>query len=281
MIKWTVMCLGVLLVLTACGGETQDAQNVPAEDSGEEISEAPVDDGGDDVAEEVVLYPEGTVDPETVSPDVAIPAVDLYREFFAWDGMEVTLAGYPYIWYGDSAVVENELSLDSSPESNDEIVSAGTWQDSGRVVYRGEIVALRGTVTSQWSRPRLEDAVFVDPPEELIRLETSPHAYAGEPIPVDQFAELYNTWIGREVVVSGHYHSTTTSTTDYGVTVRVDLADPDDTYTKLIGCEMAGEVPEEVNEAMLENRSGVQIRGTVSGSTFGKVDLEDCVIVNR
>lgn len=279
--KWAALSLGVLLVLTACGGETQDEQGVPAEDSGEEITEVPVEDGGEDVAEPVVLYPEGTVDPETVSPDVVIPAVDLYREFFAWDGMEVTLAGYPHIWYGDSAVVENELSLVSSPESTDEIVSAGTGQDSGRVVYRGEIIALRGTAAADWTGPWLEDAVFVDPPEELLPVETSPHAYAGEPIPADQFAELYNTWLGREVVVSGHYHSTTTSTTDYGVTVRVDLADPDDTYTKLIGCEMAGEIPEEVNEAMVANRSGVQIRGTVSGSSFGMVELEDCVIVNR
>lgn len=281
MFRLTAIILGALLVLTACGGQSQEERDVPVEGDVEDISEIPVEDDGEDVAETVVLYPEGTVDPETVSPDAAITATDLYREFFAWDGMEVTVAGYPLIRYGDSVVVGNELSLVGSPESTDEIISAETGQDSGRAVSRGEIVALRGTATSQWSKPRLEEAVFVDAPEELLPVETSPHAYSGEPIPADQFAELYNIWVGKEVLVSGHYHSTTTSTTDYGVTVRVDLSDPDDTYTKLIGCEMAAEVPEEVNEAMVANRSGVQIRGTVTGTSFGMVELEDCVIVNR
>lgn len=275
------MCFSALLVLTACGGDSQDERTVPVEESEGGAAEVQVEEVEEEVTEAVVLYPEGTIDPETVSPEEVIPAAGLYREFFAWDGMEVTLAGYPLIRYGDSVEVSNELMLVSSPESTDEVVGAETGQDAGRTVYLGEIIALRGTAGSQWSRPRLEGAVFVDPPEELLPVETSPYAYAGEPIPVDQFAELYNAWLGREVVVSGYYHSTTTSTTDYGVTVRVDLADPEDTYTTLIGCEMAGEIPEEVTEAMVENRSGVQIRGTVTGSIFGMVELEDCVVVNR
>ena len=87
--------------------------------------------------------------------------------------------------------------------------------------------------------------------------------------------------LGKEVTVEGHYHSTTTSTTSYGFTVRVDLSSATDTYTKLVGCEMAGEIPEASSEALSAGRDGVIIKGTVAGESFDRVGLEGCVLVNR
>jgi len=92
---------------------------------------------------------------------------------------------------------------------------------------------------------------------------------------------MFNVWMGKELIVEGYYNSTTTSTTDYGVTVRVDLSDPDDTYTKYVACEMIDEIPEEVNSLMVENREGTLIRGTLAGESFDMVGLDSCVIVNR
>ena len=71
--------------------------------------------------------------------------------------------------------------------------------------------------------------------------------------------------------------STTTSTTDYGVTIRVDLGDPDDIYAKYVGCEMISEPP----EALADDRYGVQIRGTIVGESFDMVALEECELLNR
>jgi hypothetical protein len=111
---------------------------------------------------------------------------------------------------------------------------------------------------------------------------TSPYVYDGEtPLPVSDFYGFFNAWKDRVVLVEGYYHSTTTSTTDYGVTVRIDLAEPDDIYTKYVACEMTGEIPEGSDSLLVAEREGVRIRGTLTGESFGMVGLEDCVLVNR
>jgi hypothetical protein len=65
------------------------------------------------------------------------------------------------------------------------------------------------------------------------------------------------------------------------VTVRVDLSDPDNTSAKVVECEMAEAVSEDVNENMVASRRGVQIRGVITGTSFRNVALENCRVVNR
>lgn len=267
------------LVLLAGCGENQ----TPAQDTGqtnESVTENTAEEPAE-VVEEVVLYPEGTIDPSCVEPGTVITASELNDSFFAWDGKEVTLAAYPYIWYGDSTTVDDELLLVIEPESTDDLARANFDENSGEVVYRGEIVALRGTFEAGYFGPELNSAQFVDPPENLEWIETSPYIYNGEPIPVDQFSAIYAPWEGKEVTVEGYYNSTTTSTLSSGVIVRVDLSSPDNTTRKLVACEMAEEIPEAVSEAMAANRAGVQIRGTVANESFNMAGLENCVVVNR
>jgi hypothetical protein len=60
-----------------------------------------------------------------------------------------------------------------------------------------------------------------------------------------------------------------------------DLAHPDDIYSKFVACEMLEEIPAESNENMLNNRDGVQIRGTIAGESFNMVGLEGCTLLNR
>lgn len=261
-----------LLLIAACGGGEAPA----AETADQEVINEPVD-----IAEEPVLYPEGTIDPSAVETGAVIAATDLNSSFYAWEGQEITLAAYPYIWYGDSTVVETELKLVLEPESTDDLARVNFDETQDRFVYRGEIIAVSGTFEAKWFGAELNSARFVDPPEDLQWIETSPYVYQGEPIPVDQCSALFNPWTGREVVVEGYYNSTTTSTTDYGVTIRVDLSDPDNTGNKLVACEMAEEIPEETAAAMSDNRNGVQIRGTVADESFNMVGLENCVVVNR
>lgn len=284
--KTALILILSLLLLAACGGGEEPVENEGTEtpeEIAEDNGETPADVASEpvEIVEELVLYPEGTIDPAAVEPGTVIAATALSRSFYAWEGKEVTLVAYPYIWYGDSAIVEMDLKLVIEPESTDELARVNFDDDPQMVVYRGDLVALTGTFEAGWYGPELNSARFVDAPEDLTWIETSPYIYDGEPIPVDQFTELYNPWIGREVVVEGYYNSTTTSTTDYGVTVRVDLSNPEDSYDKLIACEMAEEISEELNTAMVENREAVQIRGTIADESFGMVGLENCVVVNR
>ena len=59
------------------------------------------------------------------------------------------------------------------------------------------------------------------------------------------------------------------------------LASPDDIYTKYVACEMTGEIPEPAATTIVEDREGVQIRGTITGESFDMVGLEGCTLLNR
>ena len=271
--------ISLLLLLGSCG-EGEEVQSSDAADTQvDEVVPEPVDE----VVEEGPLYPEGTLDPTVITADTPIAASSLYEAYFAWDGMQVTLAGYPFIWYGDSTVIEDEIRLVADPESTDELATAFFAEPLNRTVLRGEILAVQGTLEMSWTGDiEIADAAIVEPPAVIEPLETSSWVYDGTtPIPVDQFFELFNAWMGKEVTVEGYYHSTTTSVTDYGTTIRVDLSHPDDTYTKYVACKMDAEIPATSDESMVNNREGVQIRGTVTGESFDMVCIEGCTLVNR
>jgi len=279
-----VAALLAVALAAGCGdGEPADT----AGDAGEggETAEETAETTGEEEAvevEEVVLYPEGTLDPGQVTAETPVQAWALKEAYFAWDSMEVTVAGYPYIFYGDSTVLEGEIALRDSPESEEELVTVIFEEPPNVTVAGTDLVAARGTGLLSWTGDlEVTGAELAEPPDELLTVETSPYVYDGvTPIPAGQLAELYTAWVGREVTVEGYYHSTTTSTTDYGTTIRVDLAHPEDTYTKYVGCEMAEPIPEETESLMVADRAGVRIRGTVAGESFGNVGLESCVIVS-
>ncbi|MCD4846995.1 MAG: hypothetical protein K8R76_02255 [Candidatus Aegiribacteria sp.] len=267
-----------LLLVTGCGGDQPQTDDTAG---GNVIPEETADETVEEAVEEAPLYPEGKLNPAMVTPDVAVDAWELNDSYFAWMGKEITLVAYPYIWYGDDTVVEDELRLVADPESTDELATAIFNEPLNKTVMRGEIISVRGIVEEGWNGPELTGAVFIDPPESFERVETSPWVYTVEPIPVDQFSEMFNVWMGKEVTVEGYYHSTTTSTTDYGTTIRIDLADPEDTYTKYVACEMLEPLSAVSESLIVADRVGVQIRGTIGDAFFDRVKLEGCVLLNR
>ena len=280
-ISVVVVSLSLLLVLGCGGGDQPQTDETAGDVIPGEAADETVDEVIEEVVEEAPLYPEGKLDPSAVTPDVAVDAWALNEAYFAWMGMEVTLIAYPYIWYGDDTVVEDDLRLVADPESTDELATANFDEPQNRTVMRGEIIALWGVVEEGWYGPELTGAVFIDAPDAFERVETSPWVYTDEPIPVDQFNEMFNAWVEKEVTVEGYYHSTTTSTTDYGTTIRIDLADPEDTYTKYVACEMLEPLSSVSESLIVADRAGIQIRGTIEGESFGVVGLEGCVLLNR
>jgi len=268
-----------LLLMPGCGGGDQQQTD---DTTGDVISGEAADETVDEeIVEESFLYPGGKLDPALVTPDVAVDTRALNEAYFAWVGKEVTLVAYPYIWYGEDVVVEDRLRLVDDPESTDELATAIFDEPVNRTVMRGEIIAVRGIVEEGFTGPELTGAIFVDAPDAFERVETSPWVYDGEPVPVDQFNEMFNVWIGKEVTVQGHYHSSTTSTTDYGVTIRIDLTHPEDTNTKLVACEMMESLSDVSDSLIVADRDGVQIRGTIADPFFDRVMLEGCTLLNR
>ncbi len=158
-----------------------------------------------------------------------------------------------------------------------------TFPDSLNLrIAADELLTVSGTVDYSWTgRIELVEGTVVTDAVLIDISEVSPYTYDGtSAVEAQAFFDLFNAWIGMEVTVEGYYFgSTTSSGADYHI-VRIDLQDPE-TRDKCAACEMTGEIPEDVSNAMLENRDGVQIRGTIAGESFSIVGLEGCELVNR
>lgn len=283
--KYSAILVIAGLLLLACGGGEDPASQPDGTDSGAvtEDRDVTIDETPVETAPPP-LYPEGTLDPTLITADTPVNVVALYVAYYAWDGKKVTLEGYPRIPYIDTMIVEDELELVAEPGDREALATISFTDFPGITVRSDQLVTVTGTVEYYWTGDiELVDGVIIeDAPQAQSGIVTSPYVYDGEtPILIGEFFEMFNVWSGRDLIVEGNYHSTTTSTTSYGVTLRVDLSDPNDTYSKYVACEMAEEIPEETNAIMLENREGTQIRGIVEGESFSMVGLVNCQLVNR
>ncbi len=258
----------------ACGGAGEPAAK--NEDDTQVTDEAEI------VAEEVVLYPAGTLDPRLVTADDLVAAGDLFESFYAWNGQTVVLQGYPLSYYGDSTVIEDELKLVVAAEDREVLAAVAFAEPLNITIPTGEAVTVSGTVEYSWTGEveLVAGAVVPDAPS-AVEMELSPYAYDGvSPIAVQDFFEAFNVWIGKEVTVNGYYISTTTSVLSSGDVVRIDLSDGA-SGSKCVACEMSEEISQPSGTAMLENRDNTQIRGTITGESFNMVGLEGCELVNR
>jgi len=284
--KYTAALLLITgLLLLACGGGEEPASQPDGTDSGAvtENQDVTVDETPVETAPPP-LYPEGTLDPSLITADTPVSAAALFQSYYAWDGKEVTLEGYPRIPYIDTMVVEDKLELVAAPGDREALAAIAFTDFPGITVRSDQLVTVTGTVEYYWTGDiKLVDGVIIEGAQQAQSgILTSPYVYDGEtPILIGEFFEMFNVWLGRDVIVEGYYHSTTTSSSSYGSSVRVDLSDPDDTYSKYVACEMAEEIPEETNTVMIDNRAGTQIRGTVDDESFSMVGLVNCQLVNR
>ncbi len=283
--KITAILLITGLFLLACGGGEDPASQPDGTDSGvvTEDQNVTVDETLVETAPPP-LYPEGTLDPSLITADTPVSAAALYQAYYAWDGKKVTLEGYPRIPYIDTMVVEDELELVAAPGDREALAVIAFTDFPGTTVRSDQLVTVSGNIEYSWTGDlQLVDGVIIEgAPQAQSGISTSPYVYDGEtPILIGEFFEMFNVWLGRDVIVEGYYHSTTTSSSSYGSSVRVDLSDPDDTYSKYVACEMAEEIPEETNAIMIDNRAGTQIRGTVDDESFSMVGLVNCQLVNR
>ncbi len=277
----------LFLLLAACGGQGEQASS--GTDNTGDVSQVTPDDSTTAVTQPVEtppppLYPEGTLDPSQVTADIAVSARALNQAYYAWDGKTVVLQGYPHVMYGDSMVVEDELDMDGAPDDNSRLASITFSEVQNVPVSSEDLITVKGTVEYYWTGDIniIDASMVMDAPQADPEMGISPWSYDGEtPMVLSKFYDNFTAWIGKEVTVQGYYHSTTTSTTDYGVTVRIDLAESDDTYTKFVACEMDGQISDHSDSMLVADRDGVQIRGTVTGESFDMVGMENCQLLNR
>jgi len=214
--------------------------------------------------------------PSEVSPDKAVKAEILNEAFYEWNGQEVLIAGYAKM-YTDGEKLGKEVQLRDNPDNYDVLFTCEFKKALNKEVKSEDILIIKGKIkeNSYWGISVVDC--------ELVKLNGE-YQKGTAPIPglkqkeafwVKDLYDAFNSWMGKEVTVVGHYNSTTTSTTSYGTTYRIDLDNPEN-GVKLVGCTMRTE-PD--SDKLSANRDNVKIRGKVTKDAWGSVQLEDCVIV--
>lgn len=210
-----------------------------------------------------------------------IPVEIALAEIMCWDGKTIDIAGYVYntyradsisIDYGSFTILagkgsnkhavnvylkERDKKFKISPNDMIHIRAtvSGTYFDTVVSVNNAEVIEIKPTVATEKLNPAKESAVFD----------------AGD------LNKDYTQWNNKEIAVVGNYYMTTTSTTSYGKTIRVDLKGEKSDYADA-GCEFA----EDPSEKLKDNREGVIVIGKiVPGGSFGKLQLSDCKVTNR
>lgn len=212
------------------------------------------------------------LDPNKIDLSKPIPVAELKEAVFAWDGQEVTVVGYVRF-----PKITNSVDLRGSADADKVLISCNLPNPSNEEAPKDVPVVIKGTVAGTY----LDDRIKLDKCELVSKGEPAAKAASAnpkqidlsKPIPAEALYQSFFAWEGKELTVIGNYHSTTTSTTSYGKTIRVDLTDPQ-TQKKMVGCNMKAEHPQ-VNE-----RNGKIVKGTVKGRTFDQVKMENCEFVN-
>ncbi len=212
--------------------------------------------------------------PDKIDESKAIAVGDLKRAYFAWNGKTVSVYGYPS-YMADKGTIQKEISLTPAPFA--------------RWVLSCELAAPVTETPGLRDKPMVLKGVVKDSPYDTVNLGSCQLVSSGENATVPagiqvgaeqvmnaaEFVQAYNAWKGKKVTVSGSYHSTTTSTTAYGKTIRVDLTDAQG--NKAVGAEFAVDP----SNKLLNNRDNVQMKCTIKGTAFDMVNLSDCQLLNR
>lgn len=230
----------------------------------------------DSVATEEVVPENTMLDPNNIDLSKPIPVAELKKAFLAWEGKEVTVVGYCDIMFSYQSV-KNEVKLVGNPDSSNFLVRCTLKADyEGEKVEQTTPIVVKGTIDGNFfGSITLKDCEVVATGVEIKQnSKLNPESLPSEPIFVQDLKDAYFAWYNKEVSVIGYYNSTTTSTTSYGVTIRVDLADPT-TGEKAVGCNMLTEPPAD----LANNRNDVVIKGIIKEEVFGNVSMENCELV--
>ena len=179
-----VLLLVCFIAFIACGAPEQSE---PA------IDNDTVNDSAD-IEEEVTievalpLYPEGTLDPSIVSADEPISAVALYNSFYAWEEKAVTLQGYPYVFYGDSITIEDELELVAAYEGREVLATFTFVEPLNLIIPSDGIVTVSGIIEyDSFGYLELNEGQIITEVLPLVSIEeVSPYSYDGVSLPNSQ-----------------------------------------------------------------------------------------------
>jgi hypothetical protein len=215
--------------------------------------------------------------PSAIDVNKPVDATEANAQINCWDNKKAEVAGYGFVFYGDSLDTKNGLELVDSAGGAKKLVSCRFAQPPAQAkIAKTDMIHIKGNI-----RGNFDNAITMDSCEIVAVARYIPT------LPVDPFnktimaarafSDDYFKWEGKEISVIGDYTMTTTSTTSYGITIRVDLKNTA-TDQKVVGCNFK----EDPTTRIRVNEKGVIIKGKIKTYTpYGFLMLEECSMVNR
>ncbi len=209
-----------------------------------------------------------------------LPVDELRNAWFAWKDQTVTLGGFGLTNMRTAFIAGSAELTDRA--GGTEMLASCDMQDSTShrakadepVVLRGRVVGITTATIGRKPAIELRDCALVSI-GEAFPSDTLARPGQDSAIPVTALHAAITGWLGREVSVVGDFHGNTYSSASDET--RVDLKG--EAGKVAVGCNMKGQV--EMPAALLSQRSGVQMRGTLGEAAFNSVTLNDCHFINR
>lgn len=220
--------------------------------------------------------------PDSVSPERPLTPSALTAAMTVWEGREITVGGYLWLFMGDEGVVGRDLDLAPTPDAEKDAVRVRCRSFSDKPtasLKRADPIVVRGVfdeANPHWNLVMLGDCSVVSTDAPFDGSATAdPGAPADRVIPVASLYDAAFGWTGTEVAVIGRFWGGTYSSASD--TTRFDIQDADGTK---VGCLQQGR--QTAPQSALDEREGVVVRGRVSAEMlFGAPQLEACVWANR
>jgi hypothetical protein len=217
------------------------------------------------------------LDPSAIDVNKPIDAVEANTQIDCWNDKKIEVAGYGFVFYGDSLDTKSGLNLTDSAGSSKKLIDCRfVTPPSLTKIAKTDMIHIRGNIRGDFFGAVSMDSCEIIAVAKSIPTQTADPFGKGLMNAISLSADYYK-WVGKEISVIGDYYMTTISTTAYGKTIRIDLKNGSN-YEKEVGCEFK----EDPSAKIRVNEKGVIIKGKIQvRAPFGYLMLEDCSVVNR
>jgi hypothetical protein len=259
--KRIILPVTLAIIVCSCNSKSSDKE----EDKGTPVTTSPT--------EKKILR----LEPSAVDVNKPIDAIEANYQINCWDGKKIEVAGYGFVFYGDSLETSTWMNLTDTAGGRNKLVDCRFENPPSLAkIAQTDMIHIRGRVRGDFF-----GAVWMDSCE-IIAVAKSIPTQAADPfvkgvMDAISLSSDYYKWEGKEISIIGDYYMTTISTNKYGKTIRVDLKNSAN-YDKVAGCTFK----EDPTDKIRVNERGVIIKGKVNArAAYGYLMLDSCSVMNR
>lgn len=260
----TMALVTAALFMVSCGGKTNDTSTSSAETSGEKEKS------------KKVLTAMNTSEFEP------IPAKLLLDTWKAWEGKKVQVVGYLDLFFDEGSINGTSTKLMGNPGDDQELIYVKLAAEDETEYVKNTPVMIEGTMDGHWGfngkySVKLIDAKVVKNNAEMPAAGSIDPNNLNNPVSAQSLYDHYIGWLDKEITIVGNANGVTTSTTSYGVTMRIDLTDLESAFTKYVGVRVKDE--SHAQSAKDDPNEERKYRGKFIGDCFKYVCIEEAVEV--